>query len=60
LTSSDVAARGGIAGQSLLPRFEKLLRPAIIEVLDDPLATAKLGDTVLPAQAFHHNPDLVF
>src|SRR5207253_1005418 len=38
----------------------KVLRPAIIEVLDNPLATAELGDTVLAAQSFQHDPDLVF
>jgi hypothetical protein len=60
LTSSEFAARGGIAGRPPLPRFEKLLRPAVIEVLDDPFATAKFGDALLTAQAFQHNPDLVF
>src|SRR5260370_20822001 len=49
-----------IASQSLLPRLEKVFRPAIIKVLDDPLAAAELGDTVLAAQAFQYNADLVF
>src|SRR4051812_49079059 len=35
---------GGIASQALLPGLEKVLQPAIIQVLDDPLATAQLGD----------------
>jgi hypothetical protein len=35
-----------IGGQTLLA----LLRPAIIRVLDDPLATAQFGDIVLAAQ----------
>jgi len=49
-----------IASQSLLPRLEKVFRPAIIKVLDDPLAAAELGDTVLAAQPFQYNADLVF
>jgi hypothetical protein len=49
LTSSEVAARA-----------EKVFRPAVIEVLDDPLAAAELGDTVLATQAFQYNADLVF
>src|SRR5262249_47147920 len=52
--------RGCIASQSLLPGLEKVFRPAIIEVLDDPLAAAQLGDAVLAAQAFQYNADLVF
>src|SRR5947208_2578409 len=51
---------GRIASQSLLPCLEKVFRPAVIEVLDDPLAAAELGDTVLAAQAFQYNADLVF
>src|SRR5439155_22271303 len=51
---------GRIASQSLLPGLEKVFRPAVIEVLDDPLAAAELGDTVLAAQAFQYNADLVF
>jgi hypothetical protein len=38
----------------------EVLRPTVIEVLDDPLAAAKLGDTVLAAQAFQDDADLVF
>src|SRR5262249_36350421 len=52
--------RGCIASQSLLPGLEKVFRPAVIEVLDDPLAAAELGDAVLAAQAFQYNADLVF
>src|SRR5947209_15433535 len=51
---------GRIASQSLLPCLEKVFRPDVIEVLDDPLAAAELGDTVLAAQAFQYNADLVF
>jgi hypothetical protein len=32
-----------------MPGVEKLLRPTIIEVLDDPLTTAELGAAVLAA-----------
>src|ERR1700730_11453039 len=53
-------APGRIASQSLLPRLEKVFRPAVIKVLDDPLAAAELGDTVLAAQAFQYNADLIF
>src|SRR5207344_1150133 len=35
-------------------------RPAIIDVLDDPLAPAKLGDTLFTAQALQHDAVLVF
>src|SRR5262245_51498776 len=51
---------GRIASQSLLPGLEKVFRPAIIKVLDDPLAAAELGDAVLAAQAFQYDADLVF
>src|SRR5438105_13761092 len=54
-----VRGPGRIASQSLLPGLEKVFRPAIIEVLDDPLAAAELGDAVLAAQAFQYNADLV-
>src|SRR3981081_2669406 len=47
-------------GDLLHEILEKVFRPAVIEVLDDPLAAAKLGDTVLAAQAFQHDADLVF
>src|SRR5262245_10196595 len=48
-----------IAGQALLARLEKFLRPTVIEILDDPLAPAQLGDAVLAAQSFQHDADLV-
>jgi hypothetical protein len=51
---------GRIARQSLLSRLEKIFRPAVIEILDNPLAAAELGDTVLAAQPFQHDADLVF
>src|SRR5208283_4050963 len=40
--------------------LEEVFRPPVIEVLDNPLATAEFGDTVLAAQAFQHDADLVF
>src|SRR6516225_6334802 len=40
----------GVAGQALLTSLQKLLRPAIIEVLDNAFAAAQLGDAVLAAQ----------
>ena len=42
---------GRIARQALLARLEEVLGPAVIKVLDDPLAPAQLGDAVLAAQA---------
>src|SRR5215472_15676346 len=50
---------GRIASQSLLPCLEKVFRPAVIEVLDDPLAAAERGDAVLATQAFQYKADLV-
>jgi hypothetical protein len=41
-----------VAGEPLLPRIEEILRPAIIQVLDDSLAPAQFGDALLAAQAF--------
>jgi hypothetical protein len=46
--------------EAMVIAFEEFLRPAIIEVLDDALATAKFGNAVFAAQAFQHDPDLVF
>src|SRR6202030_225828 len=49
----------GVPGQPLLASLQKFLRPAVIEVLDDPLAAAQLGDTVLAAQTGQNNADLL-
>src|SRR5713226_257490 len=49
----------GVAGQALLTGLQKLLRPAVIEVLDDPFPAAQLGDAVLAAQAGQDNADLL-
>jgi len=35
---------GGIAGQALLASFQKLLRPALIQVLVDAFLAAQFGD----------------
>src|SRR5437660_19702 len=51
LTSSEVAARAVSPASRFLAGFEKILRPAIIQVLDDPLTTAELCDALLAAQA---------
>jgi hypothetical protein len=40
----------GVPGQALLAGLQKFLRPAVIQVLDDPLAAAQLGDAVLAAR----------
>src|ERR1700688_5048799 len=57
-----VRGRGpcSVASQPPLAGFQEVLRPAIIEVLDDPFATAQLGDALLAAQALQHNADLLF
>jgi hypothetical protein len=39
---------------------EEVLRPTVIEVLDNAFAAAELGDAVLAAQPLQHNADLVF
>src|SRR5215472_6809692 len=48
-----------VAGQALLAGLQKFLRPAIIEVLDNPLAAAPLGDTVLAAQTRKDDANLL-
>src|SRR5271157_1016140 len=49
-----------IAGQALLASLEEVLRPAIIEVLNDPFAAAELRDAVLATQALQYDADLLF
>ena len=51
---------GGIAGKPLLARLEEVLRPAIIDVLVQPLAATQFRNRVLAAQAFKNDPDLLF
>jgi hypothetical protein len=48
-----------VAGQALLAGFQKLLRPAVIQVLHNPFAPAQLGNAVLAAQAGQNNADLL-
>src|SRR5712671_1038064 len=50
LTSSDVAARVVSPASRFFPASRKSFDQRYIEVLDDPLAAAELGDTVLAAQ----------
>src|SRR4029077_19769577 len=45
--------------QALLASFQKLLRPAVIEVLHDALAAAQLGDAVLAAKTGQEDADLL-
>ena len=40
--------------------LEKLLRPAIIQILVDSLLATQLGDALLAPQARNHNPDFFF
>ncbi len=42
----------GIAGETLLASLQELLRPAVIEVLDNALFAPELGDAGFAAQAF--------
>src|SRR5580700_5596571 len=57
-----VRGRGpcSVASQPPLAGFQEVLRPAIIEVLDDPLSAAELSDAFLAAQALKHDADLRF
>jgi hypothetical protein len=48
----------GVAGQPLLACLQKVLGPAIIEVLVDTFLAAQLSDAVLAAQTRDHDPDL--
>jgi hypothetical protein len=50
----------GVACQPLLARLQKVLRPAIIEVLVDALLAAQLSDTVFAAQTRNYDPDFLF
>src|SRR5438309_12133316 len=58
LTSSEVAARAVSPARRVLPASRNSFDP-VIQVLDDPLATAQLGDAVLAAQPGQHNADLL-
>src|SRR5690606_29263498 len=50
---------GRVASQTALARFHELLRPDIVQALRDAFLAAQLGDAVLAAQTFQHDPDLV-
>src|SRR3712207_1763290 len=50
----------GVPRQALLAGFQKLLGPAVVQVLADALTPAQLGDAVLAAQALQHDADLLF
>src|SRR4029077_16951279 len=39
--------------------LQEVFRPAIVQVLRDPLAATQLGNAVLAAQAFQNDPDLL-
>ena len=48
-----------VASEALLARFEKFLRPAVIQTLGDAFMATQGGDAVLAAQARYHDPDLL-
>jgi hypothetical protein len=47
------------SNKALLASLQKVFRPAIVQVLRDPLAAAQLGDAVLAAKAFQNDADLL-
>src|SRR3954467_1873783 len=58
----DLVRGGGpsrIASQALLASLQKVFRPAIVQVLRDPLAATQLGNAVLATETFQHDPDLL-
>src|SRR4051812_10719316 len=48
-----------VASQTLLARLQEPLRPTVIEVLDDALAPAQLGNAALAPQPIEHDADLL-
>jgi hypothetical protein len=49
----DLIARGrpgSVPGKPPLARFQKFLRPAVVQALSDPLAAAQFSDAVLAAK----------
>lgn len=48
---------GSVAGQALLAGLEEFLRPAVIQALGDPFATAQLRNAVLAPKPCQDNPD---
>jgi hypothetical protein len=47
-------------GEPLVASFQKVLRPAVVEVLNNPFAAAELSDAVLAAKSIQHDADLLF
>jgi len=50
----------GTSSELLLAGFEEVIRPAITEVLVKAFLAAQLGKTILTAQAFENDPDILF
>jgi hypothetical protein len=50
---------GGVARQAPLARLHELPGPCIIQALRDAFLAAQLGNAVIAAKAFQHDPDLV-
>lgn len=48
-----------VAHQAALARFHEFLRPGVVKALGDFFLAAQLGDAVVTAQTFQHDPDLV-
>src|SRR5436190_6952936 len=53
------STRRPTSDEYLLSSLQEVLRPAIVQVLRDPLAATQLGNAVLAAQAFQNDPDLL-
>jgi len=44
----------------LLARFEKFLRPPVVQALTDPFSAAQRGNALFAAEPGQHDPDLLF
>ena len=53
-------ARASGLNSELLPSFEELLGPAVIQALRYALSPTQLGNAVFALQAVQHDPDLLF
>jgi len=49
-----------IAGKPALAGLHELLRPCVIQALGNAFLAAQLGNAVIAAQAFQHDPYLLF
>lgn len=49
-----------ITSETALAGLYELLRPSVIQAQRNARLAAELGNTAVTAQAFQHNPDLVF